>query len=305
MFSHYTSMKLFPAPLIFLLLFVAGCGRKTGPAREVSAAEGQMQTFVVTGLVTEIRPALGTVVIQHGDIPKFMPAMTMPFKLKNTNQLGDLNPGDAVSFQLHAGSKESWIDNLILLRRTQPAAPPAASEAAGPGFKLADIPNFSFTNELNQPVSLRDYSGQAIGLTFFFTRCPIPEFCPRLSRNFQEASKKLASIPNPPANWHLFSISFDPFDQPGVLKAYAQQYHYDPAHWSFLTGPPDQIRELAAGFGLTVSSNGGLFDHSFQTAVFDAQGRLQSHWPIGGDTTEPLVQEILKAAAATNAGPGR
>ena len=104
----------------------------------------------------------------------------------------------------------------------------------------------NFTNELGQPVRLSDFDGQALAITFFFTRCPIPDYCPRLSKNFQEASKKLSQAAPPgPTNWHFLSVTFDPqFDAPPVLKAYAQRYRADPAHWNFLTGSPEKSASL-------------------------------------------------------------
>jgi len=164
---------------------------------------------------------------------------------------------------------------------------------------ISAIPSFALTNELGQPFSFQQFKGQAVALTFFFTRCPIPEFCPRLSRSFAQASQKLGSMPNGPTNWHLVSVSFDPVDTPAVLRRYAQQYHYDSNHWTFVTGKPADVRALTAGFGLSVAPEAGIFNHDFRTVIFDATGRLQAIWPFGGDTTDYLVQELVKGAKAT------
>ncbi|MGD0615846.1 MAG: SCO family protein, partial [Verrucomicrobiota bacterium] len=152
-----------------------------------------------------------------------------------------------------------------------------------------------------QPVSLRDFRGQALAITFFFTRCPVPDYCPRLSKNFEEASRRLASRPGAPTNWHFLSVSFDTaFDTPAVLRAYGSRYHYDPAHWSFLTGPKEEIQELAEISGVVVDPDAGLFNHNFRTLIIDPAGRLQTSFPFGGDLSDAIVGEILKACAASN-----
>ena len=138
-------------------------------------------------------------------------------------------------------------------------------------------------------------------MTFFFTRCPVPEYCPRLSKNFQEVSRKLGSMSGAPTNWHLLSVSFDTeVDTPTVLKAYGQRYQYDPRHWSFLTGPSNQIGALAALSDVKFERDGFFYNHNFRTLIIDAAGRLQMVFPVGGDISEDIVQEILKAAAVTN-----
>ena len=174
----------------------------------------------------------------------------------------------------------------------EPLAPP-------PDKSLLD---YKFTNELGQAVSFNDFRGQALGITFFYTRCPLPEYCPRLSKNFQAASQKLKALPNAPTNWHFISVSFDPQDDtPQALKAYGEYYQYDPAHWSFLTGPAEQIGELARQSGLTYESTNGIFNHDFRTLIVDAAGHLQMVFPTGGDLSDAIVEEILKAASVTNA----
>lgn len=258
------------------------------------------RVFPAQGVVQELKADGKTVVIQHEAIPHYMDAMTMPFKVKEPKELADLRPGNEVTFRLLVAQDESWIDRVTRTGKNLPtraSSPPATPPSdALPSIKITDLPNFSFTNELGQPVSLRQFTGKAVALTFFFTRCPLPEFCPRLSRNFELASQKLNAMIQGPTNWHLLSISFDPLDRPEILKAYGAQYHYDSNHWSFLTGHPDQIRELTRGFGLSVTNDGFFYSHDFATAVFDTTGRLQALWRVGGDTTDMLVSEILKAA---------
>jgi protein SCO1/2 len=174
------------------------------------------------------------------------------------------------------------------------------SIAAAPDKKF-ELLHFKFTNELGQAVSLSDFPGQALAITFFYTRCPLPDYCPRLSKNFQSASQKLEAMTNAPTNWHFLSISFDPeFDSPEMLKSYGQLYQYDPMHWSFLTGPKAQISELARRSGVTFVSTDGTINHNFRTLIIDANGHLQTVFPTTGDLSDQIVGEILKAVAATN-----
>jgi cytochrome oxidase Cu insertion factor (SCO1/SenC/PrrC family) len=159
----------------------------------------------------------------------------------------------------------------------------------------------TLTNELGRPVTLDSFRGQALAISFFYTRCPMPDFCPRLSKNFQEASRKIEAMTNAPGNWHFLSVSFDPeFDTPPVLQAYGQRYQYDPAHWSFLTGEPEQIGALAQAVGSSYKHVAGTFDHNFRTVILDAAGRVRMIFPTGGNLSDQIVEEILKAAAATN-----
>lgn len=280
-----------------MLLVLPGCGRNSRPAAPASPAVEAARSFAVTGIVQEVKSAEKTVVVRHEAIPGYMAAMTMPFKARDRAELESLRAADAISFRLHVTSEESWIDGIVRMGHGQTNAEPETA-APEPVLTLNDIPEFHLTNELGQAVSLRQFNGVALALTFFFTRCPIPEFCPRLTRNFQQVVQKLAARANTPTNWHLLSISFDPFDTPPVLRSYGLRYQYDPAHWSFLTGPAAEIRELCAGFGMKVSTNGALFDHGFQTVIFDAQGRVQSHWPVGGDTSQMIIDELIRGASA-------
>ena len=236
-----------------------------------------------------------------------MPAMTMPFRVKDTGVLTNAAIGDHIIFQLHVTEDDSWVDHIERLAATGeiPRSPDALIKGNGIPETTSQAPNslqdYQFTNELGEPVSLRQFRGQAIALTFFFTRCPIPQYCPRLSRNFEDVQRKLGAMAQAPTNWHLVSVTFDPaHDSPEVLKAYARSYHYDPAHWSFLTGPADKIAELARLCDVKFQADGGWFNHNFRTLIIDASNRLQMVFPTSGDLSEAIVQELLKGAGATN-----
>ncbi len=265
--------------------------------------------YVVRGVLREVRQEAHQLVISHEEIPHFMEAMTMPFSVKDPAMLTNAAIGDNLFFELHVTGTDSWVDHITRLETAEAKDPPTlrkpelVSQAGPPSVGPARNPlrDFKFTNELGQLVSLADFRGQAIALTFFFTRCPIPQYCPRLSRNFEEVQHKLTAMGNAPTNWHLLSVSFDPaHDTPEVLKAYATSYRYDSAHWSFLTGPPDKIAELARSCDVQFQPDSGLFNHNFRTLIIDASNRLQMVFPTSGDLSDDIVQELLKGAGTTN-----
>jgi protein SCO1/2 len=271
---------------------------------EISPPQNETETdarvFAAKGVIQEIQPDDKTVAIKHGAISNYMDAMTMPFKVKNENELAGLQPGDEVSFQLHVTATASWVDQF---RKIGIVSPPqnAVTPPTPPVSGARALLDYKFTNELGQAVSLNDFRGQALGITFFYTRCPLPDFCPRLSKNFQEATQKLEAMADAPTNWHFLSVSFDTeFDTPEMLRAYGEAYAYDPAHWSFLTGPADKIAALARGSGVSYEFADGTFNHNFRTLIIDANGHLQMVFPTGGDLSDQIVAQILKAAAVTN-----
>ena len=253
--------------------------------------------------------------IAHEAIPHFMEAMTMPFRVQDEAMLAKAAPGEKITFQLHLTETESWVDHVEPLENALPTAgsrgafsesvsnSEARTKPGESGRPKNPLRDYKFTNELGQPVSLSNFRGQAIALTFFFTRCPIPEFCPRLSRNFAEVQRQMSARENAPTNWHLLSVTFDPeHDTPELLKAYGATYHYDAARWSFLTGPKDKIAELARLCDVKFDPENGLFNHNFRTLIIDASNHLQMVFPTSGDLSASIVQELLKAAG-TNRGP--
>jgi len=254
-----------------------------------------VQTFAGRGVVLRVQPADKTIVIRHETISNLMPAMTMPFHVKRPEELDGLAAGDQVSFRLLVSPVESWIDHLNKIGATN--LPPATTVATNAEPSLLDFP---FINELGRAVRLNDFHGQALAITFFYTRCPLPDYCPRLSKNFEMAQQTLEAMTNAPTNWHLISVTFEPeVDTPERLQNYGRSYLYDPDHWSFLTGSPDQIAALARACGVEYAPDAGTITHNFRTLIVDPNGHLQMVFPTSGDLSDQIVRELLKAATNT------
>jgi protein SCO1 len=298
---------LMAAVLAFLLV---GCREKAvDSAPAATATTNDYQFYLVRGVVKKVEPAEKTVSIQHEEIPKYMPAMTMPFKVKDAKELQGLEPGDTVWFRLCVGKDESWI---VIMKKEgkagegQPQASATTPEREAirvvrdvEPLKVGDLmPDYQFTNELGRTVHLKDFLGKALAFTFIYTRCPLPDFCPRMSRNFSEVYEKLSALPNGPTNWHLLTITFDPhFDTPAVLRSYAQAFQYHPERWNFVTGAMVDIDAITDQFELIIVKQGTEWNHKVRTVVVDANGRVQAI--IYGNEWKPdaLVEEIVKAAA--------
>jgi protein SCO1/2 len=295
-------MKLLIANIAFVLL-LCGCKREV---KNEPPSPPKTQTFEVKGVVREVFPEKKQVKIDHEKIPDYMDAMTMDFDVKNTNELQGLQAGDQIAFRMVVTSDDGWIENIRKTGVQQPIvgnAPfPFRRVREVEPLKVGDVmPNYKFTNELGKAVSLEDFRGKAVGLTFLFTRCPFPTFCPRMAGNLKDAANLLKGESSAPTNWHLLAITIDPeFDTPKVLHAYAKSYGYDHERWSFLTAPEIDITAIAEQFGLQYwrpnPEQPANVSHNLRTAVIDAEGRVQKIIPENKWTPQELADEIKKAA---------
>jgi len=257
--------------------------------------------YKVRGVITGIRAGESTVTIQHEAVTHYMPAMTMPFTLRQTNQLAGLGIGDPVTFQLHVTRSDSWIDHL---RKAGPKVdvPPTAGmfrqvREVEPLQKGDALPEYHFTDQFGRPLSTSRFKGQALAIEFLFTRCPLPNFCPFLAANFQETQTKLLADKHAPSNWHLLTLSFDPeFDSPGVLRRYAQNHGCKPEHWSFATGDLMDITALGDQFGLVFAHGEGGISHNLRAVVVDASGRVARIFTGNQWTSDELAAELIKAS---------
>lgn len=289
-----------------VLLFIVSCGRSPSTGSGPSAQEIQstnQKVFQVKGVIVSVKPGEKTVNIKHEAIPDYMPGMTMPFDVKNTNELVGLAAGDAVTFRLTVTDTDGWIDQIAkVLTVTNPpnASPPVITLQNVGRLQVGDIlPEYHLTNQLGQAISTSQFRGQALAITFLFTRCPFPTFCPRMSNNFEEAQRALLANSDGPKNWHLLTISFDPeFDRPEVLKTYAESHHYNPEHWTYATGSLADITTLGDQFGLIFQRENGSISHNLRTIVLDASGKVQKVFEGNEWKSDALVAELTTAAKA-------
>ncbi len=268
----------------------------------VATAQTNQEIHPATGVITEIAPAEKKVTIKHDAIPGYMGAMTMPFEVKDTNELAGLTRGDVVTFRVVIAGNEGWIDQIRKTGQTTnlpvTSGPFRSARNVEPLNEGDPFPNYPLTNQLGQAISTAQYKGQALAITFLFTRCPFPNYCPLMANNFVEAQKKLLATPNAPTNWHLLTVTFDPeFDTPEVLQHYAAAHGADPAHSTYATGSLIDITALGEQFGLAFwREQAGVISHNLRTIVIDSSGRVQKIL-IGNEwTPEELVAEIVKAA---------
>jgi protein SCO1/2 len=260
-----------------------------------------VRTIQVNGRVRAIDAAAKTLTVAHDEIPGYMPAMTMPLQTKNTALLTGLQSGDEIHFELSVTDDDSWISHLERIgprTATESVGLAQSSEAENELHNGELVPDFALTDENGKPVRLSDYRGKAVVLTFIYTRCPLPNFCPLMSKNFQSLQERLTKAV--PGNYHLLSISIDSkFDSPEVLKGYGALYHADEKYWTFATGSEEQINSVATTFGLVHEPEGGMISHNLRTALIGADGRLVHLWK-SNVWTPYEVQRMLEESA-----PGR
>ena len=245
-------------------------------------------------------------VIEHETIPDQMPAMVMPFRAIRPAELKSLSAGDEIFFDYVVDGLESWVENVTATgnKRLKPpgnsAATPKTVEAPRRALKVGEIlPDQDFVSELGQPVHLRDSRGKAVALTFVFTRCAMPEACPKMMRNFSAVTTALKAEPGAPSNWELLTISFDSFhDTPESMKAYGQAYGYDPSRWRLLTSDSCcTIKDIATDVDLRYTDDPTKpMEHNLRTLVLDPEGRITRIFTDETWTVDELVAAIREAA---------
>lgn len=299
-------MKVFFLVLVLLGGSVLSACRQAKDAR--ASSPSATRAFAARGVIQEMSANGGTAVIRHEAIPGYMPAMTMELTARPARQLDSLRPGDAITFRLVVNEEEHWIENIRRAagaKTTLPAPVPlrVAPLATGPLNAGDVLPDLTLLGESGQPVKLSDFSGKALAFTFIFTRCPLPDFCPRMNRQFQGARKLLQARANGPANWQLLSLSFDPeHDQPEVLARHARVYRGpDTDRWRFAVIPANALASFAAQVDFHFMNDGGSLTHNLRTVVLDPNRRIHRQFTGNQWTAEELAEALVEAARVKTA----
>jgi len=278
--------------LVLLLLAVAGaagCGAPPPPEK--------IRQFPLTGEVLAVNADRSEVQVKHDEVKGFMEPMTMWFNIKDPRLLDGIAPGDLISATLILTAEDS---HLTAIRKTgsrpsgqATAPPPAPAEFLQVGDTVPDI---TFTDESGQPRPLSSYRGTYTLLTFIYTRCPLPDYCPRMNAHFAAVQRGLKAEPLLGRNARLLSVSFDPeFDTPARLTAKAREMGADPALWHFVTAPRAQVDEFGGKLGLSVlreGAGGANITHNLRTALLDRDGKLARTYNGKEWSPEEVIRDL-------------
>jgi protein SCO1/2 len=276
--------------LVCVTLIGIGCQR-----------EPEQRTYPLRAQVLAVRPESREILVKHDDIPGFMPAMTMPYTVKDEKLIAEREPGDLIEATLVVSAGSAWL-SAITKTGTAPVpedAPSKIPAAAGvhllqPGDR---VPETSLTDQDEKTISLSNWRGSAVVVTFIYVRCPLPEFCPLMDRRFAEVQRLVADDPKLRGRVRLLSVSFDPErDRPAALREQAAKLQADPAVWRFATAPADIVDRFAATFGVNViREKDGTITHNLRTAVVGPGGRVLSIVDGNQWTASQVVADLRRA----------
>jgi protein SCO1/2 len=274
--------------LVVLAVVVAACSQSADTHR-----------YPLTGTVAGFEPSPARVVVSHDAVNGLMPAMSMPFEVSGVTP--GLRIGDRIAATLVVSGSRSWLEDVKVTAASSgaEAALPVADHAV-PG---AIVPPFELRDQDDRIVKMREFSGRVLVVAFIYTRCPLPDFCPLMVRNL-EAVRRRADADGIGSRLALLGVTLDPtFDTPAVLRAYGESVlktadRFD--RWTFATGTPAQIEEVARFFGVTSRAEGGLITHTLSTAVIGHDGRIMRLFPSnswGADELYDVVRLGVERAA--------
>jgi protein SCO1/2 len=281
-----------PASIALILLAVGTAAACSAPPPPASVRE-----FPLTGEVLAIKPDRSEIQVKHDEVKGFMDAMTMWFNVKDPRLLDGLVPGDLIGATLVLTAEDSYLTGI---RKTGARKPGEASVPPAEPVELlplgAAVPDITFTDEAGQARPLSSYRGTYTLLTFIYTRCPLPDYCPRMNAYFAAVQRGLKADPRLSRSVRLLSVSFDPeFDTPARLAAKAREMGADPALWHFVTAPRAQVDGFGGKLGLSVlreGADGSAITHNLRTALLDPDGRLARTYNGKDWVPEDVIRDL-------------
>jgi protein SCO1 len=268
------------------------------------------QRYAVTGIVLKVDRPSNTMTVSCDAIPGYMDAMAMPFTVRNAKWLDGLKPGTTIEFALVVEKEDSYVENIkihnyeseeqepLQARRLKILQGLTDPKSAAVLLKAGDaVPDFTLTDQQRHQVSLSQFAGKVVALNFVYTRCPLPQYCFRMTNNFGRLQKRFRERLG--KDLVLLTVSFDPVhDQPEVLAEYARTWKADANTWHFLTGTASDVNRLCDLFGVGYWQDEGGFTHSLHTAIIDRKGKLAVN--LEGNQFTPqqlgdLVETVLEA----------
>src|SRR5690242_6921041 len=268
------------------------------------------QKYAAKGLVLGVDKPHRIMTVSCESIPGYMDAMMMPIEVREAKELDGLARGAMIEFSLVVEKEDSYAEAVHIRNFESLEADPlsarrlrlldgAMNPSLAPGRVLKvgqAAPDFSLIDQNRARVTLSEFGGKVVAITFVYTRCPFPNFCFRLTNNFARVQKRFASEMG--RQLILLTITLDPIhDQPEALAKYGQTWNIDPKGWHLLTGPPTEVQKFCDRFGVAFYPDEGEFIHSLHTLIIDRQGNLAANLEGNEFTAEELgdlVESVLK-----------
>jgi protein SCO1/2 len=289
--------------LSVVLGLIIGCHQPTPSNPSISSTSSQ-KTFSIRGIVVGTDPT--HVTLEGENVPGFMDAMTMPYELKDPSVVSELHAGDKITATVLAdkeadGFHHVQLDNIVVVGQARPDyLPPVHYHVPTPGDA---VPNFKLLNQSGRAIDFSQFKGKVLLITFIYTRCPLPDFCVRMSRNFADIDKALAADPALYAKTHLISISFDPtYDTPKVLRSYGGAYtgRYTKetfAHWDFAAPSKKDLPAMTQFFNVGVTpGDSKSLTHSLSTVLIGKDGKVIAWYPTNDWKPSDVLAAMKQAA---------
>ncbi len=294
-----SSFLIGPALAQALALILAGSG---GCAK----ASGERR-FALQGQVIAVASDRLEATIKHEEIKGLMPAMTMPYKVREAVLLDGIVPGDLINATLVVVSNDAYLTAVKSVGRAPLEQPASEAPPVSSGFELlkpgAAVPDTRFVDQDGRPRAFTSFRGHIVVLTFIYTRCPLPTFCPLMDRHFATIQTELKGNAQLDGRVHLVTVSFDPAtDTPPVLRKHAKTLDADLGSWTFLTGKRDDIDRFAARFGVSVTralNDPRDITHNLRTAIIDAEGKLVKEYTGHEWTPEQILADLTSIVRVT------
>jgi protein SCO1/2 len=297
--------RLFTFPLLAFLV-LAGCHSGQKPpsqptsSQNVPIGEFERKVYHLRGKVVSTDAAKGEVTVNHEAIPGFMEAMTMPYKLQDASIIKELHPGDVITADVIVMTNpdgDVLLDHIVVVAQAKPDYTPKISyHVPAPGDV---VPDFKLRNQDGRPIHLGQFKGKALLITFIYTRCPSPDFCPRVTRNFATLEKMMAANPSLYSKSHLLTVSFDPeHDTPERLRAYGVTYMGGDAknafaHWEFAAPEKPVLGEMARFFDLGMTESADtMITHTLSTTLIGPDGKVVCFYPGNEWTPEQVLADV-------------
>ena len=288
-----------------MAIVAAGCHDGLGG----SSRKLEQKSYHLRGKIVAVDAASGHVTVDAGEIPGLMEAMTMSYKLVDPSVIGELHVGDVITARLTvdedaAGPLNMRLDQIVVVGQARPDTKPAVQYHVPQAGDA--VPDFHLLNQSGKQIHLGQFRGRVLLLTFIYTRCPLADFCPRMSENFAAIDRALKADGAMYKKTHLLSVSFDPiYDTPAVLRSYGGAHtgrftDEDFAHWDFAAPALADLPKLEEYFDVGVtgsSADPSSIQHSLSTVLIGRDGRVIAWFPTNDWKVADMVKQVEQAAA--------